>query len=420
MSRLQELGMRLSLPCNFEDDFVETVVIPLRDEAEEVYLPVHCSSGPTGRPWSGPRSRRAYFEFVDRLYRACEGRVHLNFVANLEMTPLDRLRLIDDCLDLFERYPGSSFSLRSLEIAEKIKTAQPDLEVGPSTFSEVDSVLKAKYWINFAGSSVVTVSLEVNRRPAILRKMKNLGIRIKVVARNFCIPHCPWRSEHLAAIRVRDDALSASSVDIPIEMAECRRQAMSLKTSESQAFLPALVMLLPGHLPRLAGLADIVKLEGRSLSSRRIREEAESFLLAESLTSTSNPSFTEPLEAWDRIANCDRDCEECGWCPRHIRVDLGRPVDGRWFLDGDGGIVEVIIEEAREDGNYYQRTQRLGIAYRGDDVGPDQVAMVDLLVRILGELDAPSGKSPEQWHDWLGLHEALALRNMRIRQAEQD
>jgi len=73
--------------------------------------------------------------------------------------------------------------------------------------------------------------------------------------------------------------------------------------------------ILPFHLPRLDGMVDQVKITGRCASTHIIYETMNQY---GQMLSNANAFYREPPEAWDRIAQCDRVCELCGWCEQHI------------------------------------------------------------------------------------------------------
>lgn len=435
-NNLRPLGMRLSLPYNFDPRYADVVMPGIADMVHEVFLPVHWTVAATSRPRNGPASRRHYLSHVDALQRDI-GPVRLNFVANQRLDRLGRMRVVDEILDLAERFPGAAFTVHALDTAIAVREARPDLEVGPSTLSGVASVLAASYWQRYAGCRMVTVAREINRRPALLRRIRATGVAIRVVARDQCLPECPWADDHKSAIAAHDIACTACAEELPASLSECRAAAEMVKRDPATAFLPAQITILPGHLPRLAGIVDVVKLEGRLLDSGTIRSEALRFLEARSLRQQSQHSWEEPPEAWDRLATCERDCFHCDWCARHIRILPAReptqpaatplaepgptradPIDApspvavdafRVRLEGSKASVDLVVEPAGANPHAFVHTMRFDVSYLGSACPDPLGRTIERFARLLDEVARCPG-------DLAALEDTQAVRIFEARE----
>ena len=315
-----DLGMKFSLPYNFADDYADKVLLPYAEFTEEIYLAMFWAISPSARNWAGATSHREYLQKVDELYAmANKNGLHLNFVANVMMDPRQMRLVVDEATYLHENYPGSSFTLRSMETAMMLKHEAPEAEISPSTLAFIDSVVKAMYWRRAVNPKVITVAREINRNPLILRHLKDMGFRIKLIPQDTCIPYCPVMDEHDQTIQLRDQLSQASVVPIPLRSAECRPFAMRVKADPELFWLVVTKDVLPGHIHHLKGLVDILKIEGRQNHSDGIRKKIDYYMQATSLKSIEIVFYEEPPEAWDRIANCDRNCFACNWCKENIR-----------------------------------------------------------------------------------------------------
>ena len=408
--KFQELDMKLSLPYNFADDYIEKVLLPYANLTSEVYLAVFWAISPSARNWMGAATHREYLQKVDLLYKAAKPYgIHLNFVANVEMGPRQARQIVDEAASLHERYPGSSFTLRSLEVAIALKREVPDAEISPSTLAFIDSAVKAMYWKIAVNPKVITVAREVNRRPAILRQFKDMGLQIKLIPQDTCIPYCPVMQEHDTVIALRDQLNQASTVPIPLRAGECRPFAMRMKGDPKHFWLIATKDVLPGHLQHLRGLVDILKIEGRQTHSEGIRRKVEYYVQASSLKSFEIVFYEEPEEAWEKIATCDRDCFQCDWCARNIRFigtsmqDLVSPEGhelGDQSLDTPQNIQFTIARiEFASNGRepsftlevsplsaglpYFAKTGRFGIAYTGKAVSQEAEKVITVLAGLL-------------------------------------
>ena len=388
----RDLGMTLSLPYNFADDYINSVLLPYADITSEVYLAVFWAISPSARNWMGAGTHREYLRKIDGLYKVAQGHgIRLNFVANVAMDPRQARLIVDEAVFLHERYPDSSFTLRSLEVAVALKHEAPDVQVSPSTLAFIDSPVKAMYWKLAVNPDVLTVAREVNRRPAVLRQFKDMGFKVKLIPEDTCIPYCPVMHEHDMSIALRDQLNQASTVPIPLRAGECRPFAMRIKADPRYFWLVATKDVLPGHLKHLKGLVDILKIEGRQAGSDVIRQKVE--------------YYEEPEDAWERIATCDRDCFRCKWCAENIRfigtsiqgipspgetvqgVDDSRTRNPGGFTSArldftrkkDGGTFSIEITPLESGRAYFRKTGVFGLAY----IGKTEMAEVTLVIERL-------------------------------------
>jgi len=408
--RFQDLGMKLSLPYNFADDYIEKVLLPYAAITTEVYLAVFWAVSSSARNWKGAATHRDYLKKTDALYKAASAHgIHLNFVANVEMDPRQARLMVDEATLLHERYPGSGFTLRSLETAIALKHDVPDAEISPSTIAFIDSAIKAMYWKHAVNPRVITVAREVNRRPDILRQFKDMGLQVKLIPQDTCIPYCPVMHEHDTAIALRDQLGQASVVPIPLRAGECRPFAMRMKADPDYFWLIANKDVLPGHLKHLKGLVDILKIEGRHANSEVIRRKVEYYVQASSLKSFEIVFYEEPEDAWEKIASCDRNCYSCDWCAKNIRFigtsmqNLVSPQGhelGKRSLDMDDATQFTIarLEFTAPDGSssftlevsplesglsYFTKTAGFGIAYTGKTASYEAEQTITKLAELL-------------------------------------
>jgi len=392
----EQLGMKFSLPYNFQSDFIDRVLNPFADATEEVYLSMYWAVASTARIKGRINSRREYLNMVDQLFKATSGRdIRLNFVANLQTGPRMARMITDEAVLLSDRYPGLCFTIHDLETAITIKREIPDADITPSTLSMVDSVVAAMYWRLAVNPKVLMIAREINRKPAILRQFKAMGFRVKMIPQDNCIPYCPVLAEHLNAISMRDELAATSTVAIPEKAAFCRPFAMGLLSSPDHAWMIAQQNLLPGHLRHIKGLVDIIKLEGRQLPTEQIRQKVEYYLKAESLQSYAPVLYTEPPEAWEKIANCERDCFRCDWCKENIRfntqADTGqtsgpkvrRSITIAKISIKDGPVFLVFPLSSGLPA--FKKAGRFGIAYQSDKLTDEIEAGARHLAEVMTE-----------------------------------
>jgi len=418
---LAQLGMKLALPYNFAPDWVERVLEPSGSLTEEVYLPLFWTIASTGRTWNGPRDYASYRREVARLHAAAsEVGARLSFVANAGLSIREMRLAEDEILQLHADFPGSRFTLESLELAAILHARVPSMDVSPSTLAGIVTTLQALYWRRAAGSAIITVGREANRRPQLLGHLKQMGFRVKVVLQDHCVPACPVGSAHGLRMRLGDlvaEAACREGDDGPGEAGSlgvsCLPFACEMKADPEWFWVVAQKELLPGHLPKLQGLVDIVKIEGRTAPTGRLAERVAYVRAAESLRSLESPLYEEPPEAWERIATCDRSCGPCDWCRRNIvflgageplgahgtpavpapapsppAIVLLRPAEGS---DRSGLELEVsVLVPGRPS---FARSGRHAVSHRSEPPDEAGCALIRGLVALLSRLEREPGFS---------------------------
>ena len=314
---LLKTPMRISAPYNHDPDFVAGVLAPCAELIGEVYLPVHEVYCHTGRPWNGPTDIDAYEEQVAELAKVCARRkIPLNFVANQIDSPYRATLLGREILRLHRTYPGSRFTLADFELAVALHGREPAMDIQPSTVAHVADPVAAWYWKSEVGSRGITLHRAANKRLAAIRGIRKLGLGVRVVVNDKCLPDCPTERNHGTQIRLYDEVRHAWPEPGAFSgYVGCRRTSLRMKNE--QMWLVAMKDILPGHLPHLVGLVDLVKLSGRGTPTHSIVGSIRRYAEMKDLTN-DGPFYREPPEAWKRITSCDRVCEACGWCEAHL------------------------------------------------------------------------------------------------------
>jgi len=434
-----DLGLKLSLPYNFTPNYVDEVLVPLKGEVEDVYLPVFWTVATSARWWNGPTRYHDYRAVVDKLQAGARPLgIRLAFVANTEPSALQVSSLIDEAIRLHHDYEGATIVLASLEAATKIRQAAPDAEVQPST-SVINTCLKAWYWKKAVNPRVITIDRALNRRPEILRALKAMGFRIKFVAQDNCITSCPEELRHVRDLELIDQMISLTGQPIgPMAnfpaIVHCRPFANSLRNDPATAWVMAPKEILPGHLPRLKGLVDILKIEGRTNQNKVLLRRVEYFREAKSLRSDNPPYYEEPPEAWDKLATCDRTCGLCEWCARHIRTvpppeQLAEPltplgvvlddpdspakespkVEACFRLRAADGSPELILRLApRSNEPAFVRTNHFSLSYNGSSLGERGEQKIRELAAAVEERETNATAST--WEEWRPIFDDEAQR----------
>lgn len=307
---LLQTSIRLSLPYNHAPDYPEW----LDDHAEgvcEVYLPLHGSIVASLRPWVGPLDPADYLQELRRLAAVLNRRgISGNAVINVPVP--DRLhgRALMGLREIAEIFEHWTVTLADFHFAKAVRRTFPDLEIGVSTGANVDTAQQAIFWQEGVGVGNIAISRGINKRLNTIRSIRSLGLRVKMVLQDDCIPNCPAELSHYG---------QTEQCGVPGTGGDCFMQDVRNRSP----WLVALKDVVPAELPLYAGIVDVAKLAGRTHTLGRIGRHRRLYLDA---VSWDHPAgyFVDSAEAFRKIGACDRNCHQCGWCVRHLkRVGAG-------------------------------------------------------------------------------------------------
>lgn len=303
---LADTNITLALPYNHDPGYPEW----LDSHAElcaEVFLPAHPCAGPTTRPWGGPADREAYHAEMRRLAVVLSRHaLKANVVLNMPCWSKARHEAIPEVGRLAAIFGGDTqVTLSDFPLARDVRRTFPSLGICVSTAARVDNIESCAYWKNGVGADTIVLSREINKRPQAIRAIRSLGVTIKMVVDDLCLPHCPAQLSHAALAMHGDDVIPFT--------ADC---FMKRDRSE-RPWLVAQKDVVPASLPRYDGLIDIAKLDGRSDTLASIDRRRLLYLEA---TSWEHPKgiYSEPPEALDKLFGCDLDCDSCRWCEQNF------------------------------------------------------------------------------------------------------
>ncbi len=328
------VGLRLAAPYNHDPALLEALASVVGPVAS-VYLPVHPTAAASGRAFRGAPSPAAYATELRRVARRCrELGLAVTLLANAPGWAVDPRAVARTAAMLRDEVDGLRLTLADLSAARRVRELLPWIELGVSTLADVRSPVEARWWREQAGAGYLTVSREVNRRPEALARLAATGLRLGVVAYDDCVPGCPFRLHHVGAARARDGRRGWTTSP----------RCLAADLRRARPWLLAQKEILPGHLGHLAGTVVEVKVAGREQPTAEVLRRVRLYLEARSLDHPSD-LYAEPPEGWAKLAACDRVCERCGWCAKHLRplapVSAGRDDAGR-EREARGSVVELV------------------------------------------------------------------------------
>ena len=301
---LLDTGIRLELPYNHDERYAEWLAEHV-EGVWGVYFPVHGSLAPSARVWTDTREKAAYDEEM-KLLASVLNRYQLeaNVVLNAGIHRHQWPELGHEIARLTEVFERLIVTVVDFAFARHLHSELSQLRFGVSTIADLGSPDAASLWLDALPIESVVISRRINKRPEAIRSIKALGPRIKMVLDDRCIANCPARFSHMV---VHTEAN-------PGDQDWC---AMEDFRAEKPWFT-AQQDVVPATLPLYDGIVDVGKIEGRCRPLEDIERKIGLYLKAQSFEHP-NQMYVEPVEAFERIVNCDRMCASCQWCPNHFR-----------------------------------------------------------------------------------------------------
>lgn len=304
MSRLSEIGMKLTVPFNHDPDLLDRLA-PFAADIDSVYFPPPPDVTGSGRPWKGP-SAESYGKGLGGLIEEI-----LRFGAAPELLlnsiipdPAGRRRILDFTADAMTAGVKRA-TVADLQLAMALRGRFPDLKITASCIAFIHNAVRARYWRDFAAADRVIVDPSINKSLTRIRGIADLGFEIGLMPANSCMPWCPFQVQHYY---MNSRGMTGEDGCAPPD-AVCR----PYRYSPDNAWRQIACEVVPADIPRYAGLVSIVKLTDRRSITDVILERVEAYTALESRV---HPDFryTDPPETFDIVASCHRECERCLRC----------------------------------------------------------------------------------------------------------
>ncbi len=308
------LGFKLNLPYNHDPAWIDEIIARFAPFASDVYFPLHPSIYETLYAWRGPKDAAEYRKQLDSLSKKLySAGLKTNILLNANSPESTRFEPLFSYLDDFLDLERHSVTVMSFYLARQLSRRYPGLQITSSLTSNVCSPTIARLWKKEANAWGITPHLGINKKLDELKKIKRLGLKIKLLVNNDCLPDCPLNMLHHQAHTVGQLAPRAAAASIR----DIHKLCFQIK--QADRWLLAQQTIVPRDLPRYAGIADLIKIEGRGRPTEALVYIVGEYLKMESAVNI-DWAYEEPEGAFDMISSCDRVCDECGWCEKNFKI----------------------------------------------------------------------------------------------------
>ncbi len=306
-------GFHISFPYNHDPEFIQKTS-PYFKYIGEVFCALHPQVFPSVRIWDKNVTADAYLETICNL--AAELKKHniwLNVALNCGTRTDIAVKPILDCLAALLDVGLIKVTVSDLYWGKLIKNHFPQIGLGPSVNSNVESQATAYTWREWAGATFIVVGNNINKRLKRIEQIKRLGVEIKVVVNDKCIPECQMLMRHIALVGNQNKSWR----DEPETMHS------SVPCLELRHMLPPWHWIkkevLPFSLPHYKGIVDSIKITDRRASSEDNIATMRNYLAMES---DVHPvlGYRETEEAFERVTKCDWNCVDCQWGAKNIEI----------------------------------------------------------------------------------------------------
>ncbi len=308
-----DCGFHMSFPYN-HDPHMLAAIEPYFPYIGEVYAPLHPAIFPSLRIWDLQQTPDEYLKVLCGVAAELKSRgIWLNIVLNMgARTDIPRQPVFRH-LEKLNECGLIRVTLSDLYWAEIIRQPFPDISLGSSISADVRSQAAAQIWRDWVGADFIVVSEIINKNLRRIRQIRDLGLKIKIVMDDKCIPECPLQMRHVALLGSQNSRWSEEpeTLDVNSPCLQLRHSLPPWHWAKKE--------ILPFSLPRYKGILDSVKITDRRASTENNIINMRNYL---AMKSDVHPviGYRETEEAFERISSCDRNCAQCGWCAANIKM----------------------------------------------------------------------------------------------------
>ncbi len=298
----------------------------------EIYL-----SGPQEAAGSGRIAPEMDFDAFAGVVKQIHGEgIRVNLLLNSVCeggdwyTPAVLRSTMDYLRRAHEEHGVEAVTISNPLYVREVRRRFPGLEICASVLGDIDCVQKAVIFRK-AGADVITPHVDINRSPGLLRRIKDAtGAEIKLMVNEGCLFRCAFRKFHFNYIahksRKPDRAQGGKPEDNVFSL-----NCLQLSKSDPAQLLQS-CWIRPEDARKYAPVTGYFKLVGRTSSKSMVLRSLEAYmgeswdgdlleLMAGNLYSVAMSHLmhldNKSLDAagfFEKVTNCDKQCDACGWC----------------------------------------------------------------------------------------------------------
>ena len=194
--------MKFTVGTNWQDDLISKIK---KDSVKEVYGKLAWDFVGGGRPAyiSADPSKEKVCSYIKQAHQnGMEFNYLLSAVClgNKEFTTFGQKK-IHQLLDWVVSIGVDSVTVSIPYLLQLIKKQYPQLKVHISSFANVNTIERAKYWEDLGAARITLDEFTLNRDFKLLRKIRNsLGCELQLIANNGCLYNCPFVDYHYTSL----------------------------------------------------------------------------------------------------------------------------------------------------------------------------------------------------------------------------
>ncbi|MFP4474195.1 MAG: hypothetical protein ACLFOY_01460 [Desulfatibacillaceae bacterium] len=228
---------------------------------------------------------------------------------------------------------GDAYFLNALSDASPrvcgLLHAVPSVNFLPDSGDKVRALADLVAGTAFLPPDKITVDRGLNRDPSGLREMAGQcgkilpGVRLEVLANEGCLYQCPYKPAHDAHISFANTGLAPDATHEANRLFGCMRVLV-----EKPHRMFASPLIRPEDVARYEGVADVVKVAGRTLGPEFLKRCVTAYMkgryegnlldLTDSMDWLAAHYHVDnqgiPEDFADRLETCSRDCGACAYC----------------------------------------------------------------------------------------------------------
>ncbi len=361
-------NLEFEVPYNNDPETLEEV-LKLKElngnRIREVYMNAPQQFSGSGRVMPDT-SVEQVVNIVDRIHQKGV-RVNLLFNSTCEGADWYTPEVINSKMDflkmMHEKHGVEVVTVANPIYVKEIRQRFADIEICSSVLADIDCVQKAVIHRK-AGADVIIPDININRDLNLLRQIKEAtGARLKLMANEGCIHHCPWR-------KFQFNHISHQPKDLLIT-GDTMFNGCQQVTAEDPSQILKSCWVRPEDAGKYEGITNYFKIVGRDKPKSHVTRTVRAYMeeswdgdLLDIMCSSLN-TFTmtrgvyldnKKLDAvafFKKVTSCGQKCEGCDYCAKVAGdlVQYGKMTRQKLEDFGMADVADRLEDKFKEEAN---------------------------------------------------------------------